>query len=308
MAELGPMMNTNSDGSSENRHQQPMAAGEPRPANGSDLAWPSRPVPAWSVPPGLLGSSADRPDSAGRPDSAEAALADQAPDDTADQDDSWPGAAPPAGWFLRTPADAPAEPCAPAGAPPADQDLADGDESLTGEWFVPPALELDESPVSWSLEEAAQGAPGASLTEQATPPPPGGHGAVNGHQIPDAGSPRGNLPAEPVVGATRALRGRTGGRAFHPRRPDARTRRLTASQSPWQISYRLWTESEIPWELRIGGGSYQYQSHTADCLPYREPAARPPAAHRNPPPSTRPPVAVPPPRTPVGSPPPPRNQ
>jgi hypothetical protein len=303
------MMNTNSDESSENRHQQPMAAGEPRPANGSGLAWPSRPVPAWSVPSGLLGSSADRPDSADRPESAEAALADPAPDDTAEQDDGWPGAAPPAGWFLRTPADrpagAPAEPGAPAVAPLADQDIADGDESLTGEWFVPPALELDESPVSWSLDEADLSAPGASLTEQAAPPQPGGHGAVNGHQIPDTGRPRGSLPAEPVVGATRALRGRPGGPGFHPRRPDARTRRLTASQSPWQISYRLWAESEIPWELRIGGGAYQPQ--TAEHLPHREPATRRPAAHRNPPPSTLPPNAVPSPRTPAGSPPPPRN-
>ena len=149
--------------------------------------------------------------------------------------------------------------------------------------------------------------PGASLAgKMATPaatPPPGSHGAVNGHQAlaagspsasPPAGNPRTGLPAEPVVGATRALRGRPGGPGFHPRRPDARTRRLTAGQSPWQISHRLWAESEIPWELRPAGGPYQPQA------PERFPNALPPHA-------------VPPPRTPMGSPPrtpmgsPPRN-
>ncbi|MGH3151857.1 MAG: hypothetical protein ACRDOB_14200, partial [Streptosporangiaceae bacterium] len=108
-----------------------------------------------------------------------------------------------------------------------------------------------------------------------------------------------------MVGATRALRGRPGGPGFHPRRPDARTRKLTASQSPWQISYRLWAESEIPWEFRPGGGPYQPQ--VPDRFPHQQPATRPPAAHCSPPPSTLPPHAVPPPRTPIGSPLPPRN-
>src|SRR5579863_34388 len=103
MGELGPMMNTNSYGSSENRHQEPTGAGESRPANGSNHAWPSRPVPAWSVPPGLLGPAAGQPEPTDRPDrpdqpepvvTAEATPADPGP--AAGTDDDWPGAAPPA--------------------------------------------------------------------------------------------------------------------------------------------------------------------------------------------------------------------
>ena len=223
------MMNTNSDGSSENRHQKPIAAGETRPANGSDHAWPSRPAPAWSVPPGLLGPADGRPESASRPESAgrppadpapaapaqgdpasadhadqgatEAAVTDPSPGATADHENPWPGAAPPAGWFLRTPADrpparstpagrpadGPAEPGGPAApsAPPSavlpGQEAANGDESLTGEWFLPPALEPGESPVSWSLDKAGLNEPHAG------PPsgPPSG---------PHAGPPSGPQP------------------------------------------------------------------------------------------------------------------
>jgi len=60
----------------------------------------------------------------------------------------------------------------------------------------------------------------------------------------------GGWPAQPVVGATRALRGLAGGPGFQPGRPGAGSRRGPADVSPWQTSQRLWRESDIHWQPR----------------------------------------------------------
>lgn len=162
--------------------------------------WPERVVPPWSVPPGLIapqvtGHGAERP---------EAAPADPEPPN---DEGEFPGAAPPAGWFLG------AAPTGPADSTPA----ADAGQDLTGEWFAAPAPERGESAISWSA----------------------------GMDDPDPEPP---APAEPVVGPTRALRGRPGGPGLPPRRPVPGSRKAPVDRSPWQTSQRLWTESEIPWQ------------------------------------------------------------
>ena len=47
-------MNTESDYSSENRHQAPGSADESQRAGTAAPVWPDRVVPPWSVPPGLI--------------------------------------------------------------------------------------------------------------------------------------------------------------------------------------------------------------------------------------------------------------
>src|SRR5215471_11053926 len=99
MAELGPMMNTESDRSSENRHQEPGSAEEPQRAGTSDGDWPDRVVPLWSVPRGLIAPQAAEPETTVTPQDGE----------PADGGGDWPGVAPPAGWFLHSRASGPAE-------------------------------------------------------------------------------------------------------------------------------------------------------------------------------------------------------
>src|SRR6516165_7837976 len=109
MAELGPMMSTESDRSGENRHQEPGFAEEPQRAETSGGVWPDRVVPPWSVPPGLITLQATRPEADLGPLEAEPCEAEPAEAVPADADDDWPGAAPPAGWFLRSSANGSAE-------------------------------------------------------------------------------------------------------------------------------------------------------------------------------------------------------
>src|ERR1700721_528068 len=132
MAELGLVMGTDSDRSSENRYQELGSAEEPQRAGTSGWVGPDRVVPPWSVPPRALAPQAGAQD-AERPD---AVPAEPGP---ANDDDDFPGVAPAAGWFLRS---------APVGSADSTH-TADAEEDLTGEWFAAPAPEPGESPISW---------------------------------------------------------------------------------------------------------------------------------------------------------------
>src|ERR1700689_4191651 len=82
--ELGSVMNTESDQSSENRHQVSPPAENSQRAGTTGWNEPAGLVPSWSVPPGLIVPS---------PRSTV--------DDSTVDDSAWPGIAAPAGWFLR---------------------------------------------------------------------------------------------------------------------------------------------------------------------------------------------------------------
>src|SRR5271169_3007737 len=137
-------MSTESDRSSENRHQEPGSAEEPQHAGTSGRAWPDQVAPPWSVPPGLIVPQAAAP-VAERPDVTPAEA-----EPTSDDDDL-PGVSPPAGWFLRSSASSPADSPQPA----------DAEEGVTGEWFASPAPEPGESPISWyeGMDDAEPSAP-----------------------------------------------------------------------------------------------------------------------------------------------------
>ena len=270
-------MSTESDRSSEYRHQGSGSAEEPQRAGTSGQAWPGQVVPSWSAPPGLIAPQAAAPD-AERPD-VTPAEAEPASDDV-----DFPGVAAPAGWFLRSPASGPAD----------GPQTADAEENVTGEWFAPPAPEPSESPISWyegmddpapdsvpfapASEPPAQPAAIAAAEPAVEPAASIGNGSAPAGPAP---SRRSVLAAEPVVIPTRALRGRPGGPGLPPRRPGLGARKAPADLSPWQTLQRLWNESEIPWDRRPADAGHQPYPFGPD---RPEPGPRPPAPHRNPPP------------------------
>ncbi|HYB16608.1 MAG TPA: hypothetical protein VEF71_14215, partial [Streptosporangiaceae bacterium] len=149
-------------------------------------------------------------------------------------------------------------------------DAGEGDHSLSGGWFAPSALDPGEWPISWyqGPDDPETGAePPAPATEEPA--------RTASRADPPQASPR-----VPVVGATRALRGRAGGPGFQPGRPGPGGRRAPADASPWQTSQRLWRQSDIEWQPDPAAGA--------------APPARSPAPYRYPP--ARPPYPVPPPR------------
>jgi hypothetical protein len=193
--------------------------------------------------------------------------------------DGWPGAAPPAGWFLRLPA------TARLGSPPPDRP---GDGRIPGEpggdpgndRAGDPGDELDDDltgPISWHED-----------MDQAGPEPE-----------PDPEPLPRSVPAPPpVVSPTRALRGRPGGPGFQPRRPAADARKLPPPQSPWQASHRIWSESEIPWEQHPASQQPPQEPWPPEAWPreawpreaWPHEAGRPQARPPIPPPRSRPAV------------------
>ncbi len=298
-------MNTESDWSSENRHQKPVPAEEPQRTARYSWDWPEDLAPWWTPPPGLVppqwGAAAvadsnqtrDEYRSPGEPetsewdddpaddeDVADLDVADQDPDDedmtdlkladrdpddegvadldpavqdpddegvadleladqepndaspvaldladneAAGQEEPWPGVAPAAGWFLRAP----------------DED-GRGDETPIGAGAVP-----------WPRRESDSAWPPSSGSPAPLPQHEADASGGNGSRPTGAWSVSGaELPAEPVVGATRALWGRAGGPGFQPGRPGPGARRAPAEPSPWQKSEDMWRDSGIQWEPR----------------------------------------------------------
>ncbi len=126
MRELGSVMNTERNQSSENRYQASLPPEETPPEDVFSWGEPAGLVPPWSVPPGLI-VPVPRPPQADLPeadlpeaDLPEAPVAGHQSQDPANQplagaepaaeDGAWPGVARPAGWFLRPPQPPPPPP------------------------------------------------------------------------------------------------------------------------------------------------------------------------------------------------------
>src|SRR3984957_11087098 len=301
-------MSTESDRSSENRHQDPGSAEEPQHAGTSGRACPDQVVPPWSVPPGLIAPHAAHPD-------AERLHVTPAEAEPSSGDDDLPGVSPPAGWFLRSPASSQAD------SPQTAAAEEDPETDVTGEWFAAPAPAPGESPISWyeGLDDPEPPAPASERPVQ-----PAASSASNATAADPAGSenpadPAGPGPSrrpiravEPVVSPTRALRGRPGGPGLPPLRPGPGSRRAPVGLSPWQTSQRLWNESEIPWD-RQDRQYHQDQQDGPDRQDEQDRQDQHPAAAGHQPPqqawpprSARPPQQapplIPPPRSPNWSP------
>ncbi len=109
MRELGSVMNTESNQSSENRHRGSLPPEETPPEDLFSWGEPAGLVPPWSVPPGLI-VPVPRPPEADLPAAPVAGHQSQDPAnqplagaEPAAEDGAWPGVARPAGWFLRPP-------------------------------------------------------------------------------------------------------------------------------------------------------------------------------------------------------------
>jgi hypothetical protein len=172
-------------------------------------------MPAWSMPAALMVPGPREPDPGDPPSPA---AADPAGCEPAADDDSWPGAAPPAGWFLRAPQPRPPAPAEPEASPAAP----------ASPWLS--AAGPNAGPVPSPVRK-----PDGSWSSPVTP-----------------------KPALRPLGPTRARSGRAGGPGFQPARPgqpdtqDAGTRDGRDSRdqglSPWQRSHQLWTAAGIQWE------------------------------------------------------------
>ena len=282
-------------------------------------------MPSWSVPLGLIAPQAAVPD-AERPD-VTPAEAEPASDDV-----DFPGVAPPAGWFLRSPASSPADSPQTAGAE------EDAEENVTGEWFASPAPEPGESPISWyegmddpepdSVPPAPASEPPGQPAASATAEPaananaePAAEPAANAEP---AAEPAANANAEPAVGAA-AEPAASIGNGSAPAGPGPSRRSVLAAEPvviptralrgrpggpglpprrPGPGGGRLpadlspWQTSQRLWnESEI---PWDQRPADAGRQPYApgpgrpEPGPRPPASHRNPPP----PLQTPPPQPP----------
>jgi hypothetical protein len=203
-----------------------------------------------------------------------------AEDGPGDDEESWPGVAPAAGWFLRAPGEGGGDGTT-AGETGADGTTPGGiggDDAKAGGISGNGVQAIGASAVPWPRREPDP----VWLSPSGFPVPTAldGGGATGGNAgdaggTGDAGSANGagstgdagsagtwngtrpvrvwtvsgaGLPAEPVVGATRALWGRAGGPGFQPGRPGAGPRRAVAEPTPWQKSQGLWRDSGIDWD------------------------------------------------------------
>ncbi len=243
-------------------------------------------MPSWSVPPGLMVPDPRQPEANDAPDrqapdrqapdrqvpdrqvpdrqAPEPAADGQAVGESADDDNSWPGVAPPAGWFLRLPQ--PPPPASPASASPASPASASPDIA---------------SPDIASPDDAS---PDSASPWRAVSPVPSPRREPDGSWS----SPLTPKPAPRALGATQALHGRAGGPGFQPSRsaspaspgpatPDG------AEPSPWQRSHQLWSEAGIQWEQRPVPQQPQYQRPARQQPQYQRQASpsRPPAPPRH---------------------------
>src|SRR5690348_18153394 len=85
-------------------------------------------MPSWSVPPGLMVPGPRQPDADDQPSEPSVRPSEPGPQPSAvktpiDRSSSWPGVAPPAGWFLHAARSFPADSGQPADNAPAEPQL-----------------------------------------------------------------------------------------------------------------------------------------------------------------------------------------
>ena len=269
------MVSTESDQSSGNRYHG-SSPEEERQRTGL-FRWDGSEnlVPSWSVPPGLMLPGPRQPQ-AGDP-AAQAPDRQAAPESAAD-DNSWPGVAPPAGWFLRAP------------EPSATRTENASPETASPE--TAPAQDAGDEAPARSQAPPGPASPGPDANPWRTV------GAVpSPRREPDGSwsSPLAPKPAPRALSATQALYGRAGGPGFQPSRatpgaatPGAATSSAAtagagspnagspnaAGPSPWQRSHQLWSEAGIQWEQRPTGPQPRYHRPAPPQPRYQRPGRR----------------------------------
>ena len=218
---------------------------------------------------------------------------DLADEESAGDEEAWPGVAPAAGWFLRSPDQDGRGALDEDGRGALDEDgrgaldedgLGARDEDGRGD-----ATAIAAGAVPWPRRESDSAWPPSSGSPTLAPQHRDELTGGNGSSPAGAWSVSGaGLPTEPVVGATRALWGRAGGPGFQPGRPGPGTRRAPVEPSPWQKSEGMWRDSGIQWEQRpaesgppprpAAPASYPRQQAKPSPLPPRRTPVTPPAA------------------------------
>ena len=195
-------------------------------------------MPSWSVPPGLMVPGPRQPDADDRPSERGARPSNRCPafqpgpqpspaESAADRSGSWPGVAPPAGWFLHSAQSLPADSGKPANDAPAEPELL-----AEPEFLAEPEPAAPASP--W---------PNARAVPSPTREPDGSWS-----------SPLTPKPSRRTLDPTQARYGRAGGPGFQPTRTDQPGSQGASTEgpglSPWQRSHQVWTEAGIEWERR----------------------------------------------------------
>jgi hypothetical protein len=273
---------------------------------------PENLMPPWSVPPGLMVPGPRQPDADAqpadpgpqpadpRPRPAGAEPAEQAepaePAEPPAGSGSWPGVAPPAGWFLH-----PAQPPSAAHQErtSAQQPLGDQPSQRFTLRVPAPAPAPD---TGFPLSDTARPEPPVESGPPAEPEP---HGTAtpaspwpNVRAVPSPtrepdGSWSSPLPPKPArrpLGPTQARYGRAGGPGFQPTRSDQSGPQGADAEgpglSPWQRSHQLWAEAGIEWERRpapqLPWHPTASRSATRSARARQAPPPRPPAPQQTP--------------------------
>jgi len=202
---------------------------------------PQKLMPSWSVPPGLVVPGPRQPDADDRPSEPGARPSEPSPqpfaaETPADRSSSWPGATPPAGWFLHSAQSLPADSGRPADDAPAEP-----------EPLAEPELLAEPEP-SAKLEPAAEPEPPVPAS-----PWPNARAVPSPTREPDGSwsSPLTPKPSRQPLRPTQARYGRAGGPGFQPTRTNQPGSQGAGTEGPgpsaWQRSHQVWTEAGIEW-------------------------------------------------------------
>jgi hypothetical protein len=235
-------------------------------------------MPPWSVPPGLTApgcstsafADEERPRDArgatdeiqaehwddefpdGLPADGQSAEEELRDEQSADDEDGWPGVAPLAVWFLPAGDDSGQAGPPPAVSGPDCSGRDDGEPDAAEPGAAEPGAGGPAGDPGAIAQErgVADVAARAVADAEARPVVDSGEtGAVPQTR---------HEPAGPVVGPTWALRGSAGGPGFDVRCPDPQARKPVAELSPWQKAQGVWNESGMSWEPDAQPGSMPF--------------------------------------------------